>query len=287
VISYLQALILGLLQGATELFPVSSLGHSVILPRLFGWNIQQNDDAFVTFLVATHFATATTLFLYFWDDWRQIISGLLRTRNGQIAQDDHYAKLGWLLVVATIPAGLIGLVLEHRLRSLFASAESAAIFLFFNGVMLLGAEHLRKRAPVAEAADVDVDATIVRRLTIRSAIGIGMAQAVALIPGFSRSGASMSGGLLAGLSNEEAARFSFLLATPIIGAAALLKLPHLAGPSGDGIRGPALVGALGAAVAAYCSVRFLLRFFETNRLTPFGIYCMIAGGSLAVVFAVT
>lgn len=288
MISYLQALVLGLLQGATELFPVSSLGHSVILPRLLGWDIHQNDDDFVTFLVATHFATAATLFVYFWDDWRRIITGLWRSlRSGYVAHDDIDAKLGILLVVATIPAGLLGFVLEHKLRSLFASPQSAAIFLFLNGVMLLGAEHLRKRAPAAPVTDEDVDSTIVRRLSPRSALGIGTAQAVALIPGFSRSGASMGGGLLAGLSNEEAARFSFLLATPIIGAAAVLKLPHLAGPSGDGIRGPALVGAIGAIIAAYLSVRFLLRFFETNRLTPFGIYCVVAGGVLAVVFAVS
>lgn len=284
MISYVQALILGLLQGATELFPVSSLGHSVILPRLFGWDIHQNDEDFVTFLVATHFATAATLFIYFWDDWRRILAGLWRSvRSGYVAHDDTDAKLGLLLIAATIPAGLIGLVLEHKLRSLFASPESASIFLFFNGVMLLGAERLRKRAPATAADDEDIDSTIVRRLSLRNALGIGIAQAVALIPGFSRSGASMGGGLLAGLSNEEAARFSFLLATPIIGAAAVLKLPHLAGSSGDGIRGPALVGAIGAAFAAYLSVRFLLRFFETNRLTPFGTYCVVVGGLLTIV----
>lgn len=291
-ISYFQAAVLGLLQGAAELFPVSSLGHSVMLPRLLGWDIHQNDDYFVTFLIATHFATAIVLFLFFWRDWMRILTGVARSlRDRGIAPDDTDAKLGWLLVVGTIPAGALGLVLEHALRSAFASAQSAAAFLMLNGLMLFGAEHLRKRAPssvppTGEDA-VHPDAVIARRLSWRDAAGIGTAQAIALIPGFSRSGASMGGGLLAGLSNEHAARFSFLLATPIIGAAALLKLPELFGSKGDGVRGPAAVGALCAAVTAYFTVRFLVRFFETNRLTPFAIYCVAAGAVLSVVFATT
>jgi undecaprenyl-diphosphatase len=287
-ISYLQAAILGLLQGAAELFPVSSLGHSVVLPKLFGWNIHQNDDYFLTFLVATHFATAIVLFLFFWKDWKRILTGMGRSlRDREIGVADTDAKLGWLLVVGTIPAGLLGLALEHALRSVFASPRSAAAFLILNGVMLYGAERLRRRAPEAGDGDGDADAVIAGRVKWRDALGIGAAQALALIPGFSRSGASMGGGLLAGLSNEHAARFSFLLATPVIGAAAVLKLPDLFGSKGDGVRGPALVGALCAAVAAYLTVRFLVRYFETNRLTPFALYCVVAGVVLSVVFAVT
>jgi undecaprenyl-diphosphatase len=287
-ISYAQALILGLLQGASELFPVSSLGHSVILPRLLGWDIHQNDDYFITFLVATHLATALVLLGFFWKDWVRITRGLLRSlRDREIGPDDTDAKLGWLLVVGTIPAGLLGLLLEHALRHAFASAQSAAFFLMLNGVMLFGAERLRRRAP-SPAADVgDDDARIARTTSWRDAVGVGAAQAIALIPGFSRSGATMGGGLLVGLSNEDAARFAFLLATPIIGAAAALKLPELLGHKGDGVRGPAALGALGAAITAYLTVRFLMRFFETNRLTPFAVYCVAAGAALSLYFLVS
>jgi undecaprenyl-diphosphatase len=289
-ISYLQAAILGLLQGTAELFPVSSLGHSVVLPRLLGWDIHQNDDYFLTFLIATHFATAVVLFVFFVKDWMRILAGIGRSlRDRGIAPDDKDAKLGWLLVVGTIPAGILGLALEHPLRSVFASAQSAAFFLMLNGALLYGAERLRRNAPVADPASGghDHDAAVASHLTFREALGIGAAQAIALIPGFSRSGASMGGGLLAGLSNEDAARFSFLLATPIIGAAALLKLPDLLGSKGDGVRGPALVGALCAAFTAYLTVRFLVKYFETNRLTPFAVYCGLAGAVLSVVFLAT
>jgi len=287
-ISYLQAAILGLLQGAAELFPVSSLGHSVVLPRLLGWDIHQNDDAFLTFLVATHLATALVLVGFFWRDWKRIIAGLGRSlRDREIAPGDGDAKLGWLLVVGTIPAGLLGLLLEHSLRRVFASPQSAAAFLFLNGLMLFGAEALRRRAPGPDPLLPDGDARIAARTTWNKALGVGTAQAIALLPGFSRSGATMGGGLVAGLSNEDAARFAFLLATPIIGAAAALKLPDLLGSQGAGLRGPALVGAVCAAASAYFAVRFLMRFFETNRLTPFAVYCVVAGALLSLVFAVT
>jgi undecaprenyl-diphosphatase len=284
-ISYFQAAVLGLLQGVSELFPVSSLGHSVILPRLLGWDIHQNDDFFITFLVATHLATAIVLLFFFWRDWVRIVKGLGRSlRDRQIAPDDTDAKLGWLLVVGTIPAGLLGLVLEHKLRDVFASAQSAAIFLCLNGFLLYGAELLRRRAPVVEEED---DTRIARTVRWRDAALIGAAQALALVPGLSRSGATMGGGLLVGLSHKDAARFAFLLATPIIGAAAVLKLPELAGPTGDGVRGPALVGALCSAFTAYLAVRFLMRYFERNTLMPFAIYCFLAGGATAIYFAVS
>ena len=285
LISYPRAIVLGLLQGVSELFPVSSLGHSVILPKLLGWNIHQNDNYFITFLVATHLATAIVLFIFFWRDWVRILKGLGRSlRDRGIDPADHDAKLGWLLVVGTIPAGLLGLLLEHKLRSAFASAQSAAIFLTLNGLLLYGAELLRRRAP---QADEDDDARIAQQVTWRSAVGIGTAQAIALIPGFSRSGATMGGGLLAGLSNKDAARFAFLLATPIIGAAAILKLPDLFGHAGDGVRGQALVGALCSAVTAFLAVKFLMRFFETRTLTPFAIYCFTAGLACTVWFTVS
>jgi undecaprenyl-diphosphatase len=279
-ISYFQAIVLGLLQGFSELFPISSLGHSVILPQLLGWNIHQNDAYFITFLVATHLATAIVLFFFFWEDWKRILTGMWRSlAERQISAENTDAKLGWLLVVGTVPAGILGLLFQDSLRAVFASAQSAAFFLTLNGVMLYGAERLRRRAPEAESSEdaAASDARVANRTSYRDAVGIGAAQALALIPGFSRSGASMSGGLLVGLSNEGAARFSFLLATPIIGAAAVLKLPDLFGSTGNGVRGPALVASLCSALTAYLSVKFLVRYFETNRLTPFAIYCFCAG----------
>jgi undecaprenyl-diphosphatase len=287
MMSYFQGAVLGLLQGIAEPFPVSSLGHGVVLPRLLGWDIHQNDKFFLTFLVATHFATAVVLFFFFLSDWRRIIGGLVRSiRRREIGPDDTDARLGWLLVVGTIPAGILGLTLEHPLRTLFASPASAAAFLIANGLLLFGAELLRRRPPRPDDWKGDADARIAH-LNWTQAFAVGTAQAIALIPGFSRSGATMGGGLVVGLSNEDAARYAFLLATPIIGAAAVLKLPELFGPEGNGVRGPALVGALCAAVATYFAVRFLLRFFRTNRLTPFAVYCVSVGVLLTVVFAVT
>jgi len=284
-ITYWQAIILGLVQGVTELFPVSSLGTSVVLPKLFGWDIHQNDPYFLTFLVATHLATAIVLLLFFWRDWVRIVKGLGRSlRDRGIGEGDADAKLGWLLVVGTIPAGILGLLLEHSLRALFASAQSAAFFLMLNGLMLFGAEALRRRAP---QTDVDDDRRIARLMSFPNAFFVGAAQALALIPGFSRSGATMGGGLVVGLSHKDAARFSFLLATPIIGAAALLKLPELFGSDGDGIRGQALVASLCAAGAAFVSVRFLMRYFETRTLIPFAVWCLAFGAACTAYFLAT
>jgi undecaprenyl-diphosphatase len=286
LISYPQAILLGLLQGFSELFPISSLGHSVILPRLLGWNIHQNDSFFVTFLVATHLATALVLLGFFWRDWVRIVRGLGRSLRDRESGSDSDARLGWLLVVGTVPAGLLGLILEHPLRDLFASGRSAAFFLILNGFMLYGAERLRRRAPAVEADQSSEagDERIARQVSWRGTLVVGAAQALALVPGFSRSGATMAGGLGVGLSNEDAARFAFLLATPIIGAAAMLKLPDLFGSSGNGVRGPALVGAICSAATAYLAVRFLMRYFETNRLTPFAAYCVAAGVAASLYF---
>ena len=285
-ISYLQALILGLTQGIAEPFPVSSLGHGVIIPSLFGWNINQNDDYFLAFLVATHCATALVLFFYFLGDWVRIFKGFGRSARGRrLDPGDDDARLAWLLIVGTIPAGILGLALQHPLRTLFASAETASLFLILNGFLLLAFERLRRRAPEAGDGEGDSDPRIARRVSLKQAAAIGTAQAAALIPGISRSGMTMGGGLLVGLSNEDAAKFGFLLATPVIAAAGFLKLPELMGSAGDGVRGPALVGALAAAFTTVLAVRFLLRFFQTNRLTPFGIYCLVAGIVCSVIFA--
>ena len=284
-ISYFQGVVLGLLQGFSELFPISSLGHSVILPRLLGWNIHQNDPYFLAFLVATHLATAIVLLIFFWRDWVRIVRGMGRSlRDREISALDPDTRFGWVLVVGTIPAGVIGLLAQDPLRKLFASAPTAAAFLIVNGVALLVFERLRKRPPAPDDHLGDADVRIAS-LTWRQTTLVGVSQAAALIPGISRSAFSMGGGLVAGLSNEDAARYGFLLATPIIGAAAVLKLPELFGKTGNGVRGPAFVAALCAAVTAFLAVKFLMRYFETNRLSPFGIYCIGAGVACSLVFA--
>jgi undecaprenyl-diphosphatase len=287
-ISYFQAVILGIIQGVAEPFPISSLGHAVVLPRLFGWNIHQNDQYFLSFLVALHLATALVLLCYFWRDWVKIIRGLLRSlAQREIREDDVDARLGWLLVVGTIPVGVIGLALQSPLQKLFASATSAAAFLVVNGIALLVFERWRARPAAENAVDADggeaSDARLAK-LSFPRAAAIGLSQAAALIPGISRSGFTMGGGLLCGLSNEDAVRYAFLLATPIIGAAAVLKLPDLLGHQGNGVRGQALVGALVAAAVTVIAVRFLLRYFETNRLTRFGWYCIGAGVICLIAF---
>ena len=285
LISYPRAIVLGLLQGVSELFPISSLGHTVILPGLLGWNVHQNAPYFLDFLVATHFATALVLLGFFWRDWVRIVKGIGRSlRDRGIDPADADAKLGWLLVVGTIPAGILGLLLQDTLRKAFASPKIAAAFLIANGVLLYGAELLRRRAP--QTAEDD-DTRIARRVSFRDSVLVGTAQSLALIPGFSRSGASIGGSLFVGLSHKDAARFAFLLATPLIGAAAILKLPELFGSTGDGVRGQALVASACSAVTAYLAIRFLMRFFETRTLVPFAIYCFVAGIGATVYFAVT
>ena len=275
---------MGLLQGATELFPVSSLGHSVIIPSLLHWSINQKDDSFLVFLTATHLATSLVLFAFFYKDWAKIIMAVVKSlRTRYIDPADMYAKLGWLIIVGSIPAGILGLLLQTKLQTLFASPKAAAFFLICNGLLLYGAELLRKRsrakAAMAEGHEADAisDARIAKTLTWNRSIKIGFAQAIALLPGFSRTGATMAGGLLVGLSREDAARFSFLLATPIIFAAASLKLPDLALGSAGAIGGQILAGAIASAIAAYFSVRYLTRYFKTETLEPFAYYCLIAG----------
>ena len=296
LISYFQAIVIGLIQGITELFPISSLGHAVILPKLFGWDLGQDKPYFLAFLVATHLATALVLFIFFLPEWIRILKGLGRSiRDREIAPGDPDARLAWLLVVGTIPAGLIGLLFEHKLRSLFASPKAAAVFLVVNGLILFAAEYLRRRAPGAEErarelekrpeAAVDRDAEKrLATLGFREAVGVGTAQAAALFPGISRAGVTIGGGLFVGLTHEDAARYAFLLATPIIGAAALLKLPDLVGHQGDGVRGQALVGAVCAGAAAWFAIKFLMRYFQTNTLTPFAVYCLVAGVAALLIF---
>jgi undecaprenyl-diphosphatase len=297
LISYFQAIVIGLLQGVTELFPISSLGHAVILPKLLGWHLSQKQPYFLAFLVATHLATATVLFLFFLREWIRILRGLGRSlRDRELAPGDADARLAWLLVVGTIPAGILGLLLQDKLRNLFASGTAASAFLAANGLILFAGEWLRRRAPGADQRvrelerrpETDTSDTAEKRLATLGwpeAVGVGTAQAAALLPGISRSGVTMSGALFFGLTHEDAARYAFLLATPIIGAAAVLKLPDLFSHTGNDVRGQALAGAFFAAVGAWFSVKFLMRYFETNRLTPFAVYCLLAGVACLIYFA--
>ena len=292
---YWQAIILGVLQGVSELFPVSSLGHAVVFPALFGWhNVVAAESApesfWLAFLVGLHVGTALGLVLFFRRDWVKIVGALVGSaRRRAIATPTE--RLGWLLVVATIPAGITGVALEHPLRVLFSKPIAASAFLVVNGFLLATGELLRRRRavlPLAGAAAVDADARRPARalatLTMREGFVIGVAQVCALIAGISRSGITMVAGLVRGLDHQDAARFSFLLATPVILAAGVYKLPDLLGATGNGIRGQTLAAAACAGVAAWISVRFLTRWFTTRTLTPFAIYCVVFGAALLIHF---
>lgn len=277
MLSYLQAAILGILQGITELFPISSLGHSILIPAVLGWTINQNASYFLTFLVATHFATATVLFFFYWSDWVRIFSGILRSVRLRSLASDPDAKLGWLLVVGTVPAGVIGILFQKKVQELFKSPFYVASFLALNGLLLFAAELLKTRARNrASLRDAD-KRSIAAETSWLQATGVGVMQVLALLPGFSRTGSTIAGGLMVGLTHEDALRFSFLLATPIIAAAAVLKLPVLFASKDAAAIETALLGAACAAIAAYVSVIFLARYFKTRTLTPFAIYCLLFG----------
>ncbi|MGZ4189522.1 MAG: undecaprenyl-diphosphate phosphatase [Actinomycetota bacterium] len=290
--TYFQAIVIGLLQGVTELFPVSSLGHSVLFPSLFGWHTlaraqSQPESFFLAFLVALHVATALALLTFFWRDWVRLITAFFRSIGKRsITTTDE--RLAWLLVVATIPAGITGLLLEHAFRVVFAKPLAAACFLILNGTILALGERLRRRQPVRQTATYSPDVEPGRQLEtleFKEAGVIGIAQIGALLAGISRSGITMVAGLVRGLNHEDAARFSFLLATPIILGAGLYKIPDLMGPLGNGVRGQALVGGVAAAIAAFVSVKFLMKYFETRTLTPFAIYCGVFGLAMVIRFA--
>ena len=345
-LTYLQAVVIGLLQGVTELFPISSLGHSVLVPAWIGgsWQHLVTENAtgnseqspYLAFIVALHVATALALLTFYRRDWVRIVRALimtLRTRRIETSTE----RLAWLLVIATVPVGVTGLALEHTFRTLFAKPVAASVFLTVNGLILLGAERLRRRAdaqpatrhalvsvgaaetsadgvksvgidtlpgidtvppidtvreadtvPEAVTSDTTANPRRSRRLETlgyREAGIIGLFQTFALLAGISRSGITMAAGLLRGLDHEDAAKFSFLLATPVILAAGVLKLPTLAGSAGAHIHGQVVAGFLTAGIAAYLSVRFLTRYFTTRTLTPFAVYCLIGGAVSTVWFA--
>ncbi|MGI8493007.1 MAG: undecaprenyl-diphosphate phosphatase [Acidimicrobiales bacterium] len=288
--SFFQAVVIGLFQGVSELFPISSLGHTVLIPKLFGWNnLVKSESAsesfYLAFIVGLHVANALALLLFFWRDWVRIIGAFfhtLRTRKVETSSE----RLAWLIVLASIPAGILGLAFEHRLRTLLAKPLAAAVFLMVNGLILLAGERLRRRSAVRElAAREGLEPDGGRRLDTmeyREAGIIGLFQSLALIAGISRDGIVMTAGLLRGLDHEDSAKFAFLLATPIIFAAGIYKAGDLFGANGSGVRGQVLVGAAVTFVASLVTVRFLMRYFRTNTLTPFAIYCLIFGGFMVV-----
>lgn len=322
-----QVLILGALQGVTELFPISSLGHAVLLPALLAWTVTdttiittgadkvqtvlnctsanpcsfityEGQDKYLTLVVALHLATAIALLFFFWRDWVKVVQSLIGSVQRRQLVYDRASKFAWLLIAGTIPVGILGLLLEKRVRDLFASPLIVAVLLFINGFVMLLGEYLRRRSAsqATEPQVVEVGAgssSYVRAgqnatsttlagkntedLTLGQGAGVGLAQALALLPGISRSGATMVASLFFGLTHEEAARFSFMLATPVIGLAAIYKLPGLFKAENRDILGMAVIGAIVAGLCAYFSVRFLMRYFQTRRLDPFGYYSLAAG----------
>jgi undecaprenyl-diphosphatase len=324
--SYLQAFVIAVVQGVTELFPISSLGHSVLVPAWIGgsWHslVTQSSEAssqasfYLAYIVALHCATALALLWYFRADWVRIIRGFLRSvtrsvRHRGVTVEGRDERLAWMIVIATIPVGLTGIALEHTFRTIFAKPIAAAVFLFINGLVLFAGERLRRRQPAptaslvtqgarsgpeaggdrrqgrppTEAAASEAADARITRLSFLDAFTVGALQIAALFAGISRSGTTIVGGLWRGLDHEDAARFGFLLATPAILAAGILKLPSLAGTAGAHIHGQVLMGVVVAGVAAYLSVRFLMRYFQTRTLTPFAIYCVVFGAASIFHFA--
>jgi len=280
-----RAIVLGALQGLSELFPISSLGHTVLLPKLFGWQqlvayqSSSADNAWLAFIVMLHVGSALGLLIYFWRDWIALIRAFvatLRRRRVQTAQE----RLAWLIIVASIPTGILGLAFEHAARVATGRPEIAAIFLI-NGLVLFGAQRLVRRAEVRtlalrQGAKRD-GGRMLATLEYREAALLGLAQSGGLIAGISRDGMVMAGGLARGLDNADAARISFLMATPIILAAGVYKIPDLTGHLGDGIRGYAALACVVAALVAVFTVHFLTRYFRRGSLIPFAVYCTLFG----------
>ena len=341
-LTYLEAAVVGLVQGVSELFPVSSLGHNVLIPALIGgqWaadlNVAEPESPYLAFVVGLHVATAIALLAFFWRDWVRIAGGFVSSlRDRRVETADQ--RLAWMIVLATIPVGLVGLVAEHPFRVIFGKPIVAGVFLAINGLILIAGERYRSRASLAadKRAAVTWEAELVmaggrptvppgpsqpdrgqpdrgqpdrgqpahartrassraeqadaiasdRRMSVvgyGKAVVIGSSQILALLAGISRDGVTMVTGMARGLSREDAARFAFLLSTPVILAAGVLKIPDLFGPLGHGIHGQILVGSVLSFVGAYFSVRFLVRYLRTRTLTPFGIYCLVAGLASAV-----
>ncbi|HEX3468790.1 MAG TPA: undecaprenyl-diphosphate phosphatase [Candidatus Elarobacter sp.] len=283
LVTFVQAMVLAVLQGVSELFPVSSLGHTVLVPALLRWNVDEGSDSFLAFVVVLHLGTALALIVFYRDDWLRIVRALVASIVRGRLSDDVDERTGWLLIAATIPVGILGVLLESSVKKLFASPIPVSLFLFANGFLMLLGEWLRRRQHAAPQ-----DAARYRRLDrlpARDGVLVGFAQSLALLPGISRSGSAIVAGLLCDLHHEDAARFSFLLATPVILAASLLEFPKLFVPGAHVVLVQAVVGGVLAGVTAYASVAFLTRWFKHNDLSPFAWYCVAAGAISFLLFA--
>ena len=285
-----RAIILGVLQGVTELFPISSLGHTVIFPKLFGWDQlvafqSKPESPWLAFIVMLHVGSAVGLLIYFWRDWVEIVKAFFATLGKRRAETPT-ERLAWLIIVASVVTGIFGIALEHAARVATAKPEIASVFLIVNGLVLFTAQWLSRRAEVRSLAAREGTkrdgGRVLETLEYRESGILGVAQSGGLIAGISRDGMVMAGGLARGLDNADAARISFLLATPIILAAGVYKLPDLTGHLGDGIRGYALLAAVAAAVTAVFTVHFLTRYFKRGNLNPFAIYCVAFGLAMVI-----
>jgi undecaprenyl-diphosphatase len=272
-VSLVQALVLAVLQGFSELFPISSLGHTVLVPAYFHWNIDRADPGFLAFVVALHLGTALALVVFYWSEWVRIVRALVASVvRGEIGANPD-ERLAWLLVIGTLPVGILGVFLEKMVRHLFGSTAIVAGFLIVNaGVMFLG-ERLQRRQHEQQGRGLRP----LEKLSWSDAVKVGFAQALALFPGISRSGVSIVAGILLDLDHEAAAHYAFLLATPVIGAASLLELPRLFEPAAHDVLWLSVGGAVISGITAYASVAFLTRYFRSNDLRPFGWYCLGAG----------
>ena len=317
-INFLQAIVIGLIQGVTELFPISSLGHSVLIPSWIGGSwatlVSQESSAespYLAFVVGLHLATAVVLLAFYIREWIRLIRGFLASLLRRRAVTDS-ERLAWLIIVATVPVGVLGIVFEHQFRVLFAKPLAAAIFLMVNGVILASGELVRRRRRPSEELEGDASGTdpeasprrarpswrertmvtidapaehALARIGLVSALFIGASQALALLAGISREGVAMVGGLFRGLDNENALRFAFLLSTPVILAAGVLKVPDLTGSLGNGIRGQVIAGSVAAVLGSVAAVVFLTRYFKTRTLVPFAVYSLAFGLASAIRFA--
>ena len=278
-------MLLAVLQGVSELFPVSSLGHTVLLPALLRWNVDEGSESFLAFVVVLHLGTALALIVFYRKDWIAIIRAFIASIiRGRFTTDPN-ERTAWLLVAGTIPVGILGVLLESSVKKLFASPIPVSLFLFANGFIMLLGEWLRRRQhpPSNTSATSTTPATPYKQyrrldqLSPRDGVFVGFAQSLALLPGISRSGSAIVAGLLRDLHHEDAARYSFLLATPVILAASLLEFPKLFAPDAHVVLVQAVVGGVVAGVTAYASVAFLTRYFRHNDLSPFAWYCIAAG----------
>ncbi len=306
--NFFQAVVIGLVQGLTELFPISSLGHTVLIPSWIGgtWAtlVRQESEAespYLAFVVGLHLATAIVLLGFYAREWVRLIVGWFRSLGRRRVVSDE-ERLAWLIVIATVPVGAIGVAFEHQFRVLFAKPVAAAAFLMVNGVILFAGEWNRRSrgaeadpttptsgGPFRNRPIVPMDAAAeseLSRIGFTSAAVIGASQALALLAGISREGVAMVGGLFRGLNNENAMRFAFLLSTPVIFSAGLLKVPDLMGSLGDGIRYQVLAGSAAAAATSLFAVIFLSRYFKTRTLVPFAVYSLLFGFASVIRFGV-